>query len=51
MAANYAKINKVGRSDADFQQAPLVQNFWNLHDIVMEHQWYKSSDEKQKNNF
>ena len=38
MAANYAKINKVGSLDAGFQLVPLVQNFWNFLNIVTEHQ-------------
>ena len=27
-----------GSLDAAFQQVPLVQNFWNIHNTVMEHQ-------------
>ena len=27
MAANYAKINRIGNLDAGFQQVSLVQNF------------------------
>ena len=44
MAANYAKISKV---DAGFQQVPLLQNFWNVNNIVMEHQLFKITEEKQ----
>ena len=44
------KIDRVGSLDAGFQQVQLAQNFWNLHDIFMEHQWFKISEEKQKNN-
>ena len=38
MAANYAKINRVGMVgdlDAGFQPVSLVQNFWMFHSIVM----------------
>ena len=41
MAANYAKINRVGTLDAGFQHVPIVQNVWNFHNIVMEHQSFK----------
>ena len=42
------KIERVGILDAGFQQVPLVQNFWNFYNIVMEHQWFKISAEMQK---
>ena len=42
-AAKYAKIKRVGGMD---QQVPLIQIFWNFHNIVMEHQSYKISEEK-----
>ena len=38
MAAKSTKNDRVGSLDADFQQVPLVQIFWNFHSIVIEHQ-------------
>ena len=38
MAAKYAEIGRVDKIEAGFQQGPLVQIFWNVHTIVMEHQ-------------
>ena len=38
MATKYAIMDRVDSLDADFQQLPLVQNFWNFHNIVMEQQ-------------
>ena len=38
MAAKYAKNDRVGSLDAGFQQVPLIEIFWNFHNIVMEHQ-------------
>ena len=38
MNANYAEICRVGNLEADFQQVPLVQIFWNFHNIIMKHQ-------------
>ena len=40
MSAKYAKIDRVGSLNEDFQQVPLVQTFWNFPNIVMEHQWF-----------
>ena len=37
MATKYAKVDWVGRLDADFKQVPSVQTFWTFHNIVMEH--------------
>ena len=51
MAAKYAKIDRVDTFDADFQQVPLVQNFWNFPNIVMDHQWFKIRNKKSKQNF
>ena len=48
MVAKYAKLERVDRLAANFQQAPLVQNFWNFHNIVIEHQKIKISEEKEK---
>ena len=45
MTANYAEINRVGNFEADFQQVPLVQFFWNFHSIVVKHQLFKFSKE------
>ena len=45
---------RVGSLDTGFQQTLFVSNFWNFHHIVMEHQWFKMSEEKKKmfsNNF
>ena len=52
MAANYAKIDRVGSLDAGFQQVPLVQNSWNFHNIVLEHPSFKiwKKQKKQKKN-
>ena len=47
VAAKYAIIDRVGSLDAGFQQIPLVQNFWNFHDIVMEHQKFEITEENQ----
>ena len=38
MAAKHAKYDRVSSLDARFQQVQLVKNFWNFHNIVMEHQ-------------
>ena len=38
--------DKVGSFDEGFQQVPLVQNFSNLHTIVMVHQLFQISKEK-----
>ena len=51
MAAKCAKIDRVDSLDTGFQQVPLIQNFWNFHNIVMEHQYFKASEEKQKSIF
>ena len=48
MAAKYAKIDRVGSLDADFQQIPLLQTFWNFQNTVMEHQSFNIIEEKQK---
>ena len=48
MNANYAKIWWVGNLEADFQQIPLVQFFSNFRYIVVKHQVFKFSKEKQK---
>ena len=37
MAANYAKIDRVGSLDACFQQVQSFKNFWNTHSIDMEY--------------
>ena len=44
--ANYAEICRVDNLEADFQQVPLVQFFWNFHNIVVKHQLFKFSKEK-----
>ena len=36
MVAIYAKIDRVGSLGAVFHERPLVQNFWNVHNIIME---------------
>ena len=38
MNANYAEICRVGNLEADFQQVPLVQFFWNFHNVIVKHQ-------------
>ena len=38
MAKIYVQFDRLGCLDAGFQQVPLVQNFWNIDNIVMEHQ-------------
>ena len=48
MAAKYAEIGMVGTLKADFQQVPLVQNFLNFYNIVIEHLLFKISEEKHK---
>ena len=50
MAADYAKIDRVASLDASFQQVPLLQNFWNFHNIVMKQQSFKISKEMWKKN-
>ena len=47
MVSNYANIDRVGSLDAGFQQVPLVQKFWNFHYMVIEHRFFKISEEKQ----
>ena len=47
MAANYAKIGRVGRLQAGFEQVP-VQTLWNFHNIVVKHQKLKIWRIKQK---
>ena len=37
MNANYAEICRVDNLAADFQQVPVVQIFWNFHNIVVKH--------------
>ena len=49
MNANYAEICWVGNLEADFLRFPLVQVFWNYHNIVVKHQYFKFSKEKVKN--
>ena len=44
------KVDRVGSLDAGFQQVPLVQNFWNFHNILMEHQSFKISEKTHKKN-
>ena len=51
VAAKYAKIDRVGNLDVGFQQVTLAQNFWNFHNIVIEHHLFKINEEKQKNIF
>ena len=34
MNANYAEIYRIGNLEADFQQVPLVQFFWNFHNTM-----------------
>ena len=49
MAAKYAKIDRVGSLDADFQQFLLVQTFWNKCVLYFnEYQKIQISEEKQK---
>ena len=49
MDVNYAEICKVGNLEAEFHQVLLVHFFfWNFHNIVVKHQLYKFSKEKQK---
>ena len=48
MNANYAEICGVGNLEADFQRFPLVQCFWNFHNIVVKHQRFKFSKENLK---
>ena len=38
MAAKYAEIGKVRKLEEGFKPVLLVQNFWNFHNIVKEHQ-------------
>ena len=35
MNANNAEFCRVGNFKTDFQQVPLVQFFWNFHNIVV----------------
>ena len=37
MNANNAEIFGVGNLEADFQQVPLAQFFWNFQNIVVKH--------------
>ena len=46
MNEKYAEICRVSNLEADFQQVPLVQFFWNFHNIVVKHQYFKFSKEK-----
>ena len=34
MAQKYENLDRLGSFDEGFQQVPLVQNFWKLHNIV-----------------
>ena len=45
MAAKYTNIYSL---DADFQQVPLVQNFWKFHNIVTEDELFKSVKKSKK---
>ena len=45
------KINRVDSLDAGCQQIPCFQNFWNFHNVVMEHQLFKISEKKSKKYF
>ena len=38
MDAKYAEICREGNLEADSQQVPLDQLFWNFHNIVVKHQ-------------
>ena len=38
MAANYAKIDRVGRLEAGFEHVSIVQDLWNFHNIIVKDQ-------------
>ena len=38
MNASNTKICMIGNLEEDFQQVPLVQFFWNFHNIIVKHQ-------------
>ena len=53
------KLGRVGRLDAGLQQDPLVQTFWNIHNMDIKHQlesvtkskkYFYIFNKKQKNN-
>ena len=48
MNANYAEIIRVDDLELDFQQVSFVHFFWNVHTIVVNHQKFIFSKEKQK---
>ena len=35
MTANYTEVSKVSKLETSFQQVPVVQIFWNFHNIVV----------------
>ena len=45
-AAKYAKNIREGSFDAGFQRVIFIQNFCNIHNIVMEEKYLKISEEK-----
>ena len=49
--ANYVEICKVGSLEADFQQVPLVQFFWNFYNIFLWNSYYSNSAKKGKTIF
>ena len=46
--ANYAEICRVGNLEADFQQVPLVQFFWNFHSVAVKPQKNLKKKKKKK---
>ena len=48
MNAYSAKICRVGTLEADFQQVPLFQFFWNSHNIVVKHKYSNSAKKSKK---
>ena len=46
LAAKHVEIGRVYKLEALFQQIPLVQNFWNFHNFVVEHQYFNKQKQK-----